>query len=65
MFFPYIGISRFIKIDYKEYQLIKQIFKEAKNELLSKNKYLSLLVFDDLGLSERSPTNCLNQIHLF
>jgi len=26
MFFPYIGISRFIKIDYEEYQLIKQIF---------------------------------------
>ena len=47
----------------KNSKLIKQIFKEAKNELLSKNKYLSLLVFDDLGLSERSPTNCLKVLH--
>ena len=47
----------------KNSKLIKQIFKEAKNELLSKNKYLSLLVFDELGLSERSPTNCLKVLH--
>ena len=41
---------------------IKSIFKEVNNKL-SKTKYLSLLVFDELGLSERSPTNCLKVLH--
>ena len=41
---------------------IKNIFKEAKKRI-NKKKYLSLLVFDGLGLSEKSPTNCLKVLH--
>ena len=41
---------------------IKNILQEAKKKI-SKKKYLSLLVFDELGLSEKSPTNCLKVLH--
>jgi hypothetical protein len=41
---------------------IKNIFEEI-NKKLSNTKYLSLLVFDELGLSEKSPTNCLKVLH--
>ena len=38
------------------------IFKEAEKKVdpnQNEKKVLSLLVFDELDLSERSPTNCL------
>ena len=41
---------------------IKDIFKETRKQIFDQ-KYLSLLVFDELGLSERSPTNCLKVLH--
>ena len=43
-------------------ETIKNILQEAKKKI-SKKKYLSLLVFDELGLSEKSPTNCLKVLH--
>ena len=41
---------------------VKIIFKDTKKQIFNQ-KYLSLLVFDELGLSERSPTNCLKVLH--
>ena len=49
------------KLDNSE-SIIKTVFEDVKKKL-SKKKYLSLLVFDELGLSERSPTNCLKVLH--
>ena len=36
--------------------------QEAKKKI-SKKKYLSLLIFDQIGLSEKRPTNCLKVLH--
>jgi len=41
---------------------IKIILNEIKKRIFKK-KFLSLLVFDGLGLSEKSPTNCLKALH--
>ena len=41
---------------------IKIILNEIKKRIFKK-KFLSLLVFDELGLSEKSPTNCLKALH--
>ena len=41
---------------------IKIILNEIKKRIFKK-KFLSLLVFDELDLSEKSPTNCLKALH--
>ena len=41
---------------------IKIILNEIKKRIFKK-KFLSLLVFDELGLSEKSPANCLKELH--
>ena len=46
----------------KIFETIKSIFEEIKKKVFKK-KYLSLLVFDELGLSEKSPTNCLKVLY--
>ena len=43
-------------------QSIEKIFKQIK-EIANKESMISLLVFDELGLSEKSPTNCLKVLH--
>ena len=44
---------------------IINIFKDSNKKIskILKKNYISLLVFDELGLSERSPTNCLKVLH--
>ena len=41
---------------------IKIILNEIKKTIF-KNIFLSLLVFDELGLSEKNPTNSLKSLH--
>jgi len=41
---------------------IKIILNEIKKRIFKK-KFLSLLVFDELGFSEKSPINCLKALH--
>ena len=42
---------------------IENIFIEAEKKISDNDKMISLLVFDELGLSEKSPTNCLKVLH--
>ena len=49
-------------VELKDMEQIKIILNEIKKRIFKK-KFLSLLVFDELGLSEKSPTNCLKALH--
>ena len=50
----------------KTFESIENIFKEAEKKIdrsLTEKKVLSLLVFDELGLSEKSKSNHLKVLH--
>ena len=58
--YPKINITAFQGSETNTPESIENIFKEAKKKIdLSQSEKISLLVFDGLDLSGRSPTNCL------
>ena len=64
--YPTISSTGFQGSETNTPESIENIFKEAEKKIdtsLTEKKILSLLVFDELGLSERSPTNCLKVLH--
>jgi len=64
--FPTIISTNFQGSESNSPESIEKIFEEAEKKRDSnpkEKKIISLLVFDELGLSERSPTNCLKVLH--
>ena len=64
--FPAINITVFQGSENDTPELIESIFNVAEKKAVSndkENKEISLLVFDELGLSGRSPKNCLQVLH--
>ena len=65
--YPKINSTGFQGSETNTPESIKKIFDVAENKI-EKNtndeeKIISLLIFDELGLSEKSPTNCLKVLH--
>ena len=64
--YPTISSTGFQGSETNTPESIEKIFKEAEKKIdpnPNEKKVISLLVFDELGLSERSPTNCLKVLH--
>ena len=62
--YPTINSTGFQGSENNTPENIEKIFKVAENKIdYGENKMISLLVFDELGLSEKSPTNCLKVLH--
>ena len=63
--YPKINSTGFQGSETNTPESIENIFKEAEKKIdtSQKKKIISLLVFDELGLSEKSPTNCLKVLH--
>ena len=62
--YPSINNTNFQGSETNTPESIEKIFKIAEEKLMDKaDEMISLLVFDELGLSEKSPTNCLKVLH--
>ena len=64
--YPIINSTGFQGSETNTPESIENIFREAEKKSYSsqsQERILSLLVFDELGLSEKSPTNCLKVLH--
>ncbi len=63
--YPKINSTGFQGSETNTPESIENIFKEAEKKIDNSKveKVLSLLVYDELGLSEKSPTNCLKVLH--
>ena len=64
--YPAINVTYFYESEMNTPESIENIIKEAqkKIDLIDYNqKVISLLVFDNLDLSEKCPTNCLKGLH--
>ena len=61
--YPTINSTGFQGSETNTPENIENIFMEAEKKISDNDKMVSLLVFDELGLSEKSPTNCLKVLH--
>ena len=64
--YPSINCTNFQGSETNTPESIENIFKIAEDKIdksSDENKVISLLVLDELGLSEKSPTNCLKVLH--
>ena len=61
--YPTINSTGFQGSETNTPENIENIFMEAEKKIQDNDRMISLLVFDELGLSEKSPTNCLKVLH--
>ena len=62
--YPSINNTNFQGSETNTPESIEKIFKISEEKLTDKvDEMISLLIFDELGLSEKSPTNCLKVLH--